>query len=138
MEKLYKVTFIEYTNYSRDTVCCYNDDESSTLYADAEDLIIKESDLKYWTKFGKGLEKLDFVGNLRIINERTSDKEKLYRIDFIEDSPYPSVSEFYEEDKDMVVQESDLDEWKQYRGGIKTLEFIGFLGVTNERPEEDR
>ena len=121
MEKLYKVTFLEYTNYTRDTVY-YCDESNRSHYADAKDLIIKESDIKYWTKFGKGLEKLDFVGNLRIVNERTSDKEKLYRIDFVEDST------FYEENEDMIVQESDLDEWKQYRSGIKTLEFVGFLG----------
>jgi hypothetical protein len=60
MEKLYSVSFIEYTNYSKDTVWS----EELDKHEHASDLVIKESDLDYWRKFGKGIESLKFVGYL--------------------------------------------------------------------------
>jgi len=59
-EKLYKVTFITYTNYSNDTV--YN--RELDIYTAAKEVVIKESEIEYWRNFGDGIESLMFVGYL--------------------------------------------------------------------------
>ena len=60
MEKVYKVRFMKY-NYLGDSV--YNNDDK-LLYVGDDTLIIKESDLAKYIKYGNGFRTVEFVGNM--------------------------------------------------------------------------
>lgn len=60
MEKVYKVKFMRY-NCLGDTVCDNND---NVLYIGDSTLIIKESDLTKYMKYGNGFKTVEFVGNM--------------------------------------------------------------------------
>ena len=60
MEKVYKVKFMRY-NYLGDSVY---DDEDKLLYVGDDTLIIKESDLAKYIKYGDGFRTVEFVGNM--------------------------------------------------------------------------
>ena len=60
MEKVYKVKFMKY-NYLGDSVY---DDDDKLLYVGDDTLIIKESDLAKYIKYGNGFRTVEFVGNM--------------------------------------------------------------------------
>lgn len=60
MEKVYKVRFMKY-NYLGDSVY---DDDDKLLYVGDDTLIIKESDLAKYIKYGNGFRTVEFVGNM--------------------------------------------------------------------------
>lgn len=60
MEKVYKVKFMRY-DYLGDSVY---DDEDKRLYVGDDTLIIKESDLAKYIKYGDGFRTVEFVGNM--------------------------------------------------------------------------
>ena len=76
MEKVYKVEFMEYTNYSRDTVC----DESKKighgqyLHVGKEPFLVKESDLEKYKNYGGGYRSVVFVGYLEEIEAEKEEK----------------------------------------------------------------
>lgn len=69
LEKVYKVTFLEYTNASRDTVS-HNEEEMCYLGVGHEPFLVRESELEYYRQFGNGYDSIQFVGN--IAKERAS------------------------------------------------------------------
>ncbi len=60
MEKVYKVRFMKY-NYLGDSVY---DNDDKLLYVGDDTLIIKESDLAKYIKYGNGFRTVEFVGNM--------------------------------------------------------------------------
>lgn len=60
MEKVYKVKFMKY-NYLGDSVY---DDDDKLLYVGDDTLIIRESDLAKYIKYGNGFRTVEFVGNM--------------------------------------------------------------------------
>lgn len=65
-EKIYKVTFREYTTGCNDTVC----DRKTQEYLEVpEDALVKESDLEYFKKFGRGFDSIVCVGELMEKNQ---------------------------------------------------------------------
>lgn len=67
-EKVYAVTFMQYTNCLNDTVSTNNDDWTKSEYLNIgkETFLVKESDLDKYKKFGNGYKTLIFVGNIAI------------------------------------------------------------------------
>ena len=74
LEKVYAVEFMQYTNCLNDTVCDWDGSYSTSLknhhYLDVgkEVVLIKESDLEKYRKYGQGYRNCEFVGNI-IIDE---------------------------------------------------------------------
>ena len=66
MEKVYKVQFMQYTNCFMDTVSDGNEDIGKRKYLQVgnDPVIIKESDLSKYMKFGNGFRSVEFIGNL--------------------------------------------------------------------------
>ena len=61
MSRLYKVTFNQYTNYSRDAVR----NEKTSRYLDtSEPIIIREEQIPYMKDWGEGINTLEYVGVL--------------------------------------------------------------------------
>lgn len=58
MVNVYKVEFITYTNAANDTVYSQN----LNKYLQAKGLLIKETDFSYYSQFGGGFRKLEYVG----------------------------------------------------------------------------
>lgn len=74
-EKVYSVTFMQYTNYMKDTVSDW-DGVSDATFGSAEYLnigkgsfLVRESELEKYRKFGQGYRDVHFVGNIEINNE---------------------------------------------------------------------
>ena len=66
--KLYKVEFLKYTNSMRDTVA---HNTIKGLYLDVKNgLIVKECDLELIQKYGGGIKKMEFVGELYEPNDK--------------------------------------------------------------------
>ena len=63
--KIYSVKFIEYTNASNTTV---SDDVGRyiTIPNPNEPLLIREDEIPFYSKFGKGIRELQFVGYLYV------------------------------------------------------------------------
>ena len=72
MIKLYRITFIEYLDPSRETI--YSPEFHQ--YIDSRDMIVKESDIEYFKSFGNGIKSLEFVGYMHERPKRL-DNEKL-------------------------------------------------------------
>lgn len=66
MEKVYKVEFMQYTNCLKDTVSDGNKDfdERKYLKIGINPIIIRESDLSKYMKYGNGFRSVEFIGNL--------------------------------------------------------------------------
>lgn len=66
MEKVYKVKFMQYTNCFMDTVSDGNEDIDTRKYLliGTDSVIIKESDLSKYMKYGNGFRSVEFIGNL--------------------------------------------------------------------------
>lgn len=66
MEKLYKIEFMEYTNFMRDTVGDENRKigERKYIYVGKEPFIAKENQLEELRQYGNGFRSCLFVGNL--------------------------------------------------------------------------
>lgn len=66
MEKVYKVKFMQYTNYFMDTISDGNEDIGKRKYLliGTDSVIIKESDLSKYMKYGNGFRSVEFIGNL--------------------------------------------------------------------------
>lgn len=66
MEKVYKVKFMQYTNYFMDTISDGNEDISERKYLKVgnDPVIIKESDLSKYMKYGNGFRSVEFIGNM--------------------------------------------------------------------------
>lgn len=66
MEKVYEVEFMQYTNCFRDTVSDGNEDIGKRKYLQVgnDPVIIKESDLPKYMKYGNGFRTIEFIGNL--------------------------------------------------------------------------
>lgn len=66
MEKVYKVKFMQYTNCFMDTVSDCNEDigKRKCLKVGADPVIIRESDLPKYMKYGNGFRSIEFIGNL--------------------------------------------------------------------------
>lgn len=66
MEKVYQVEFMQYTNYSRDTVCNNTDSIKDCKYIDVgkDPFLVKESDLDKYKEYGNGFRIVKFVGNI--------------------------------------------------------------------------
>ena len=60
--KIYKVTFLRYTNSNKDTVWDHNRDEY--LSVGNEPLLITEAQIESVRRFGGGIDAVVFVGNL--------------------------------------------------------------------------
>ena len=66
MEKVYKVKFMQYTNCFMDTISDANEDigERKYLKVGADPVIIRESDLPKYMKYGNGFRSIEFIGNI--------------------------------------------------------------------------
>ena len=64
-EKIYKITFINYTDYSQETV---KNEESNEYIKIQSPLLVKESDLQYYSKFGGGIRSAELVGYINNTN----------------------------------------------------------------------
>ena len=65
MEKIYEVEFMEYTNYSKDTVSDGVElGKTKYICVGKEPFLIKESEFDKYMKFGKGFRIIRFVGNM--------------------------------------------------------------------------
>lgn len=64
LEKIYAVEFMNYTNYSHDTVC----DESTGIYLGVtkNPFLVRESDLPKYQKYGEGYREIKYVGNMEV------------------------------------------------------------------------
>lgn len=63
MIKLYKVEFMKYHNYSYDAVSTPDEKDHDTIaLSEPKYLIIKESDIEYYKRFGNGIKSMEFVG----------------------------------------------------------------------------
>jgi len=66
------------------------------------------------------------------------DREKLYKIKFIQytntfkDTVRSEELDKYEDAKDLIIRESDIDYYRQFGEGISELEFVGYLGEKEE------
>ena len=67
MEKVYEVEFIQYTNYTKDTVSYENETgKINYLHVGEEPFLIRESEFDRYMKFGKGFRVVRFVGNIEV------------------------------------------------------------------------
>lgn len=68
MEKVYAVEFMEYTNYSRDTVSNGEREIKNMEHINVgkEPFLVRESELEKYRKFGGGFRNVKFVGNMCI------------------------------------------------------------------------
>jgi len=71
LEKVYKVTYMLYTNAMRDTVSDWDGKGHSLAdceYLDVgkESFLLRESQLEYYRKFGGGYRNIEFVGQIPI------------------------------------------------------------------------
>ena len=66
MEKVYKVEFMEYTNYMRDTVSNQKMEIGNKKYLTVgkEPFLVKESELDKYRVWGNGFRYIEFVGNI--------------------------------------------------------------------------
>lgn len=62
-EKIYEVEFLQYTNCMKDAVWCEDDDTYMDIPKNSS-LLVKESDLSKYQKFGGGYKSTKFVGML--------------------------------------------------------------------------
>ena len=62
MEKVYKVTFMEYNNVLRDTVA--NKDNTDYIHVGNEPFLVRESELDTYMDYGGGFRSMVFVGNI--------------------------------------------------------------------------
>lgn len=67
LEKVYAVTFMEYTNFLNDTVSDGNKDWSKLNYLNVgHNFLIKESDIEKYRVYGHGYRSLTFVGEIEV------------------------------------------------------------------------
>lgn len=71
LEKVYKVTYMLYTNVMRDTVSDWDGKGHSLadceyLNVGKEPFLLRESQLEYYRKFGGGYRNIEFVGQIPI------------------------------------------------------------------------
>ena len=66
MEKVYKVEFMEYTNFARDTVSNPQKEVGDGKYiiVGHEPFLVKESELEAYRAWGGGFRHIEFVGNI--------------------------------------------------------------------------
>lgn len=62
MEKIYKVTFMEYNNVLRDTIA--NKDNTDYINVGREPFLVRESELDTYMDYGGGFRSMVFVGNI--------------------------------------------------------------------------
>lgn len=62
MEKIYKITFMEYNNVLRDTVA--NKDNTDYINVGSEPFLVRESELDTYMDYGGGFRSMVFVGNI--------------------------------------------------------------------------
>ena len=81
-EKVYRVTFNSYTNYSNDTVSLSNGFERKKFDIDKEylhipkyGLVIRESELEFYRRYGDGFESIKLVGEMPFMYEKDCVKE---------------------------------------------------------------
>ena len=60
-KRMYNVKFIEYTSCFRDAV--WSEKLDKYFYIEDCPVLIAEDEIEYYSKFGKGIESLEFVGN---------------------------------------------------------------------------
>ena len=67
LEKVYLVEFIEYTNFSLDTVSDNSADWTKSEYLNCgTQFLVRESDLYKYQKFGKGYRSIKYVGDIEV------------------------------------------------------------------------
>lgn len=67
LEKVYAVTFMQYTNCLQDTVSDSNKDWSKLNYLNVgHNFLIKESDIEKYRVYGNGYRSLTFVGEIEV------------------------------------------------------------------------
>lgn len=67
LEKVYAVTFMQYTNFMNDTVSDNNKDWSKLNYLNVgQNFLIKESDIEKYRVYGGGYRSLTFVGEIEV------------------------------------------------------------------------
>ena len=65
--KIYKVTFLSYTNFSKTAVSNQAEDCKNLKCIDVKSpFLIKEDDISYYQQFGGGFESIQFVGFLYV------------------------------------------------------------------------
>ena len=72
MIKLYRIEFMQYDNYCYDAVSTSEKKDYDTIsLSEPKYLIIKESDIEYYKRFGGGIKSMDFIGYMedRNVNE---------------------------------------------------------------------
>ena len=63
MIKLYRIEFMRYNNYCYDAVSTSEEKDHDTIsLSEPKYLIIKESDIEYYKRFGNGIKSMQFVG----------------------------------------------------------------------------
>ena len=72
MEKVYKVEFMEYTNYSKDAVSDETKEigHGQILHVGKEPFLVKECDLEKYKNYGGGYRSIIFVGYLEEMQEK--------------------------------------------------------------------
>ena len=71
LEKVYKVTFMQYTNALKDTVSDWDGEydtlgDSNYLEVGKEPFLLRECELQKYQKYGGGFRSIEFVGNIPI------------------------------------------------------------------------
>ena len=72
LEKVYLVTFIQYTNYNKDTV--YSEESNKYLYVGREGFLVLESELEEFRQFGNGYRDISLVGQILVESEQNGIK----------------------------------------------------------------
>lgn len=71
-EKVYEVEFMNYTNCLRNTIWDEKSDEYIEIPDHGNTLIVKESELEEYKRFGEGYRSIKFIGYMR--NVESEDK----------------------------------------------------------------
>lgn len=68
MEKVYEVEFMQYTNWTKDTVCNPSKDIGDGKYLNIgnEPFLVRESELEKYMSWGNGFRIVRFVGNIEV------------------------------------------------------------------------
>ena len=67
LEKVYAVTFMQYTNCLNDTVSDNNKDWTKLRYLNVgHNFLIKESDIEKYRVYGNGYRSLTFIGEIEV------------------------------------------------------------------------
>lgn len=76
LEKVYKVTFMTYTNVMKDTVSDWDGKPSNIskvkcLSVGKEPFLVRESDLDKYRCFGDGYRDIQFIGNMEVTDTKS-------------------------------------------------------------------